>query len=104
MNQNYPSKLISIILAAFSLDARPGHFLRRALAGTNVPKITNKRIINFKNQILFTQAYVKVNQIFADKAMEAVDRLGRQGNAVLPLIWVHDYHLTLAAAIIRQVI
>lgn len=44
-----------------------------------------------------------MNQIFADKAMEAVDRLGRQGNAVLPLIWVHDYHLTLAAAIIRQV-
>ncbi len=44
-----------------------------------------------------------MNQFFADKAMAAVDRLVQQDKDVLPLVWVHDYHLTLAAALIRQV-
>jgi len=35
--------------------------------------------------------------------MEAVDRLVQQDKNVLPLVWVHDYHLTLAAALIRKV-
>ncbi|XP_046447216.1 alpha,alpha-trehalose-phosphate synthase [UDP-forming]-like [Daphnia pulex] len=48
------------------------------------------------------KAYVEVNQFFADKAMAAVDRLVQQDKDVLPLVWVHDYHLTLAAALIRQ--
>lgn len=49
------------------------------------------------------KAYVEVNQFFADKTMEAVDRLLQQDKDVLPLVWVHDYHLTLAASIIRKV-
>lgn len=49
------------------------------------------------------QAYEEVNQVFADKAMEAVERLLQQDKDVMPLVWVHDYHLTLAAAIIRKV-
>lgn len=35
--------------------------------------------------------------------MEAVDRLRHQNATILPLVWIHDYHLTLAAGIIRQV-
>ena len=53
--------------------------------------------------VLYIQAYVEVNQFFADKAMEAVDSLVQQNKDVLPLVWVHDYHLTLAAALIRKV-
>ncbi len=53
--------------------------------------------------MLYIQAYVEVNQFFADKAMEAVDSLVQQNKDVLPLVWVHDYHLTLAAALIRKV-
>jgi trehalose 6-phosphate synthase/phosphatase len=44
-----------------------------------------------------------VNQFFADKAIEAVDSLVLKDKDVLPLVWVHDYHLTLAAALIRKV-
>lgn len=46
---------------------------------------------------------MEVNQFFADKAMEAIDRLLVQDKDVLPLVWVHDYHLTLVASIIRKV-
>lgn len=35
--------------------------------------------------------------------MEAIDRLLVQDKDVLPLVWVHDYHLTLVASIIRKV-
>lgn len=45
-----------------------------------------------------------MNQLFAEKTMEAIARLKNEDEKVLPLVWVHDYHLTLAASIIRKVI
>ena len=100
------------VLAAVSLYARPSHFLLRTLEGLNytflfvVKKNKTKRRIDKISPIilvLYIQAYVEVNQFFADKAMEAVDSLVQQNKDVLPLVWVHDYHLTLAAALIRKV-
>jgi len=44
-----------------------------------------------------------VNQIFAEKTLEAIEKLKKENNNVLPLVWLHDYHLTLAASIIRKV-
>ena len=49
------------------------------------------------------QAYMQINQLFADKTMEAVKLLKDRKQDVLPLIWIHDYHLTLAAKYIRKV-
>lgn len=48
------------------------------------------------------QAYMQINQLFADKTMEAVKLLKDRKQDVLPLIWIHDYHLTLAAKYIRK--
>jgi trehalose 6-phosphate synthase/phosphatase len=49
------------------------------------------------------QAYKQVNQLFADKTLEAMNhiRYPKKGK-VLPLIWIHDYHLTLTAKIVRK--
>ena len=49
------------------------------------------------------QAYVQINQIFADKTLEAIEQLKKDNNKALPLVWIHDYHLTLAASITRKV-
>lgn len=46
---------------------------------------------------------MQINQLFADKTMEAVKLLKDRKQDVLPLIWIHDYHLTLAAKYIRKV-
>lgn len=50
------------------------------------------------------KAYVKVNQIFADKALKALKMVvAEKTDDVTPIIWIHDYHLMLAANWIRQV-
>ncbi|GLH02508.1 Trehalose-6-phosphate synthase [Gryllus bimaculatus] len=51
------------------------------------------------------KCYYDVNQLFADKTIEAFDKLiAEQGNSAgTPLIWIHDYHLMLAANWVRQV-
>nr|CAD7257546.1 unnamed protein product [Timema shepardi] len=59
------------------------------------------------------RAYVKVNQSFAEKTMEALIRLSKDtavedsssqtsNSTQCPLVWIHDYHLTLAANWVRQ--
>nr|CAD7403123.1 unnamed protein product [Timema cristinae] len=59
------------------------------------------------------RAYVKVNQSFAEKTMEALIRLNKDttvedsssqtsNSTQCPLVWIHDYHLTLAANWVRQ--
>ncbi|XP_063240546.1 uncharacterized protein LOC134541223 [Bacillus rossius redtenbacheri] len=52
------------------------------------------------------KAYEKVNSLFADQTVEALRRLQLDCSSIdksnTPLIWVHDYHLTLAANGIRQ--
>lgn len=57
------------------------------------------------------QSYVKVNEIFAAKTIEAIrttDRDRRQRGedtaANPPIVWIHDYHLMLAANTIRSVL
>ncbi|KAJ8933916.1 hypothetical protein NQ314_013717 [Rhamnusium bicolor] len=47
------------------------------------------------------KSYVKANKEFAECTMEALKSLPRVPNEV-PLIWIHDYHLMLAANWIRQ--
>jgi len=49
-------------------------------------------------------AYVKVNNIFAEKTMEALRTANESldADAPVPLIWLHDYHLMVAANSIRQ--
>lgn len=40
--------------------------------------------------------YVKVNQYFANKTLEALERCHeRKNNSGVPIIWIHDYHLML---------
>jgi len=50
------------------------------------------------------QAYTKVNTVFAEKTIEALRTVcgSQEADAPLPLIWIHDYHLMLAANTIRQ--
>ncbi|XP_046388620.1 alpha,alpha-trehalose-phosphate synthase [UDP-forming] [Ischnura elegans] len=47
------------------------------------------------------KAYVQVNQMFAHHAIKALKKSGNSSNQ-FPLIWIHDYHLMLAANTIRQ--
>lgn len=47
--------------------------------------------------------YVKVNQLFASKTLEALERCHqRKNNSAVPIVWIHDYHLMLAANWIRE--
>lgn len=51
------------------------------------------------------KAYYKVNQLFAEKTLGALDLLSKSSsNTDLgpPLIWLHDYHLMIAANFIRN--
>lgn len=53
------------------------------------------------------KAYIKCNEEFADKTVHALHLLKQQkgnknGNSP-PIVWLHDYHLMLAANWIRQV-
>ena len=54
------------------------------------------------------QAYTEVNEIFANDTLKALKTLvSRPGyvpdDAHVPIIWIHDYHLMLAANAIRSV-
>ena len=44
-----------------------------------------------------------MNQLFADKTLEAIEFSKMDGPDIVPLIWIHDYHLTLMPSILRQV-
>ncbi|CAG0895472.1 unnamed protein product [Darwinula stevensoni] len=51
------------------------------------------------------EAYSTVNAMFAYKTVEALKKLKAQeeeGEERIPLVWIHDYHLMLAANHIRQ--
>ncbi|XP_071454496.1 uncharacterized protein Tps1 isoform X2 [Hetaerina americana] len=50
------------------------------------------------------KAYIQVNQMFAHQTISALKKLEStlSSNAKLPLVWIHDYHLMLAANTIRQ--
>jgi trehalose 6-phosphate synthase/phosphatase len=53
------------------------------------------------------RAYVDVNKEFANCTIKALKNLLKSGQDLgsdKPLIWIHDYHLMLAANWIRQVI
>lgn len=54
---------------------------------------------------LCLQAYQAVNLEFAEKTVNALRRLieTEEENAGTPLVWLHDYHLMLAANTIRNV-
>lgn len=52
------------------------------------------------------KAYIKINEEFADKTVHALHLLQQESKDKLcspPIVWVHDYHLMLAANWIRQV-
>ena len=58
-----------------------------------------------KIDLLFSlEAYREVNEIFAVKTMEAVRRMNEERaatNGPTPIVWIHDYHLMLAANTLR---
>ena len=46
----------------------------------------------------------KVNEHFADATLEALRQVLRdKGGDQVPIVWIHDYHLMLAANNIRKV-
>jgi len=53
------------------------------------------------------QAYESVNMDFALKTLDALRQVNRRlkmdGSIAVPIIWIHDYHLMLAATTIRKV-
>ena len=54
--------------------------------------------------LLSFEAYREVNEIFALKTMEAVRRMNVERaatNGPTPIVWIHDYHLMLAANTLR---
>ena len=58
-------------------------------------------------EFLTTQAYAKVNELFAAQTVEAVRQVYKQrdeegqDHLPAPSVWLHDYHLMLAANTIR---
>lgn len=47
--------------------------------------------------------YVKVNQLFAAKTIEALEKCyKRKTNQGVPIVWIHDYQLMLAANWVRE--
>lgn len=48
------------------------------------------------------EAYRQVNAEFARMTVEAVKRLHNQNPGSVPLVWLHDYHMMLAANTIRE--
>lgn len=50
------------------------------------------------------KAYIQVNQQFADATLTALRKLSdaSEPDAPMPLVWIHDYHLMMAANTIRQ--
>lgn len=47
--------------------------------------------------------YVKVNQLFATKTIEALEKChNRKNNQGVPIVWIHDYQLMLAANWVRE--
>lgn len=53
-------------------------------------------------------AYKKVNEVFAASTIKAlkrsVEKLDEEGKTdVVPLVWIHDYQLMLAASLVRKV-
>ena len=58
-------------------------------------------------EFLTTQAYAKVNELFAAQTVEAVRQVYKQrdeegqDHLPAPIVWLHDYHLMLAANTIR---
>ena len=44
-----------------------------------------------------------VNELFAKITLQALRRMAAQNPDQIPLVWIHDYHLMLAANTIRQV-
>lgn len=51
------------------------------------------------------QSYCFVNKLFAIKTVEALEKLTyeNQNDEEIPIIWLQDYHLMLAANFIRNV-
>jgi len=50
------------------------------------------------------QSYCAVNKEFASKTVGALENLSKEDtNSGTPLVWLHDYHLMLAANSIRNV-
>nr|QSV39858.1 trehalose 6-phosphate synthase [Liposcelis entomophila] len=48
------------------------------------------------------RAYVKVNQEFARKTMEALEKVKEENPSATPTIWIHDYQLMICANWVRQ--
>ena len=48
------------------------------------------------------QAYQQVNEKFAMATLDVLRQLQHPSSAT-PVVWIHDYHLTTSAAIIRKV-
>ncbi|CAG0881639.1 unnamed protein product [Cyprideis torosa] len=46
-------------------------------------------------------AYCQVNKIFAEEVMVGLRKLCQQDTAESPIVWIHDYHLMVAANTIR---
>ncbi len=48
------------------------------------------------------EAYVKVNERFADKAVEALEATQKENPSQIPILWIQDYHLLLVGKMIRE--
>lgn len=54
--------------------------------------------------LLCLKSYCEVNKEFASKTVGALENLSRaETDSGTPLVWLHDYHLMLAANCIRNV-
>ena len=58
-------------------------------------------IINIYDSLL--QSYTRVNELFALKTVDAIRNITKHtsSSSSTPIIWIHDYHLMLAANTIR---
>lgn len=62
----------------------------------SMPTRANFSAVDWRN-------YVKVNQLFATKTIEALEKChNRKNNQGVPIVWIHDYQLMLAANWVRE--
>ena len=67
----------------------------------DIPNEYHISIKNIYNSLL--QSYTRVNELFALKTVDAIRNMASQpsSSSSTPIIWIHDYHLMLAANTIR---
>lgn len=86
------------LLAFVPFNAGSSHFQWEILDGLQV----RIEFIWSRESLNNSECYRKVNEDFAEITLKALRKMQTDHPEQVPLVWIHDYHLMLAANTIRQ--